>query len=78
MTTLATVLVLPGGLMLLAAVTLLIVLMRTARGQRLLLPLKRRVPPRMRARVRWILAVVTGENLFLPRSPEGPLRLNAR
>jgi len=66
LTMLATVLVVPGGLVLLVAVALAIVLMRTATGQRLLVPLKRRVPPRVRARAKRILALATGEKLFLP------------
>ena len=65
---LATVLVLPGGLVLLAAVVLAIVLMRTAHGQRLLIPLKRRIPPRVRAHAKRILAIVSGEKLFLPET----------
>ena len=65
MTMLATVVVMPGGLMLLLAVALVVVAMRTARGQRLLLPLKRRLPPRLRAHARKVLSVVTGEKLFL-------------
>jgi hypothetical protein len=66
LTMLATVMVVPGGLVLLLAVVLAIVLMRTARGQRLLIPLKRRVPPRLRAQAKRVLAIATGEKLFLP------------
>jgi hypothetical protein len=69
LTMLATVVVLPGGLLLLIAVALTIVLMRSGRGRRLLLPLKRRVPPRLRASVKRVLAIATGENLFLPAPP---------
>jgi hypothetical protein len=61
---LATVVAMPGGLMLLLAVTLVIVLMRSARGQRLLAPLGRRVPPRLRAHAGRVFAAVTGEKLF--------------
>jgi hypothetical protein len=61
---LATLLVLPGGLMLLASVAFVVVLMRTERGQRLLVPLKRRVPPRIRANAKRVLALVAGEKLF--------------
>ena len=61
---LATVLVMPGGVMLLVAVTLVIALMRTERGQRLLAPLGRRVPEGVRTRARRLLGVVTGEKLF--------------
>ena len=63
---LATMMVMPGGLVVLVAVALAIVLMRTPRGQRLLIPLKRRVPPRVRAYARRVLAIATGEKLFLP------------
>jgi hypothetical protein len=66
LTMLATVMVLPGGLMLLAAVALAIVLMRTEYGKRLLVPVKRRIPPRLRVHGKRVLAVVTGEKLFLP------------
>ena len=63
---LATIMVVPGGLVLLVALALAILLMRTETGQRLLVPLKRRVPPRLRVQARRILAVATGEKLFLP------------
>jgi hypothetical protein len=63
---LATVVVMPGGVVLLIAIALAIVLMRTERGQRLLVPLERRVPPRLRAQVKRVLAIVSGEKLFLP------------
>jgi len=63
---LATIVVVPGGLVLLVALALAIVLMRTATGQRLLIPLKRRVPPRLRVHAKRILAIATGEKLFLP------------
>ncbi len=68
LTMLATVLVVPGGLVLLVALALTIVLMRTPTGQRLLVPLKRRVPPRVRAQARRVLAILSGEKLFLPQS----------
>lgn len=64
LTMLATVLVLPGGLVLLVAVALAVVLMRTARGQRLLVPLKRRVPPRVRFHIKRLLGLLNGEKLF--------------
>ena len=69
-TMLATVVVLPGGLVLLAAVALAILLMRTERGQRLLVPVKRRIPPRVRTQVKRVMALVSGEKLFLPRPTE--------
>jgi hypothetical protein len=62
---LATMMVMPGGLILLVAVALAIVLMRTPRGQRLLVPLKRRIPPRVRAHAKRLMALATGEKLFL-------------
>ncbi len=65
-TMLATLIMLPGGLMLLVAVALAVVLMRTERGKRLLVPLKRRIPPRLRVHAKRVLALVTGEKLFLP------------
>ncbi len=63
---LATIMVVPGGLVLFVALALAIVLMRTDAGQRLLVPLKRRVPPRIRVQARRILALASGEKLFLP------------
>jgi hypothetical protein len=66
LTMLATVVVMPGGVVLLIALALAIVLMRTQRGQRLLVPLKRRVPPRLRVHAKRVLALVSGEKLFLP------------
>ncbi|MGZ3407655.1 MAG: hypothetical protein ACXVAN_14495, partial [Polyangia bacterium] len=67
-TLLASVLLLPGGLVLLVAVALAIVLMRTERGQRLLLPFKRRIPPRVRVQVKRVMAILTGEKIFLSRT----------
>jgi hypothetical protein len=67
-TMLATVLVLPGGLLLLAAVALTILLMRTPRGQRLLIPFKRRIPPRVRAHAKRVMAILAGEKIFLPET----------
>jgi hypothetical protein len=67
---LATMMVMPGGLILLVAVALAIVLLRTSTGQRLLLPLRRRVPPRLRVHVRRVLAIATGEKLFLPAATQ--------
>jgi predicted PurR-regulated permease PerM len=69
LTMLATVLVMPGSLVILAALALVIVLMRTSRGRRMLYAVKRRVPPRVRAQVKRALALVTGEKRFLPEAP---------
>jgi hypothetical protein len=66
---LATVFLIPGGLLLLVAVALVIVLARTSRGQRVLASCKRRVPPSVRVRVKRVLALVRGENIFLPQPP---------
>ena len=65
LTMLATVVVMPGGVLLLLAIALTILLMRTNRGQRLLVPIKRRVPPRLRAQCKRVLAIISGEKLFL-------------
>jgi len=69
---LATMMVMPGGLVILLAVALAIVLMRTSRGQRLLVPLKRRIPPRVRAHAKRVMAIATGEKLFLGASTQVP------
>ena len=66
LTMLATVVVMPGGLMLLLAVALVVVMMRTERGQRLLAPLGRRVPPRLRDHAKRLFATLRGEKIFLP------------
>jgi hypothetical protein len=67
---LATMMVMPGGLVLLVAVALAIVLLRTSRGQRLLLPLRRRIPPRLREHAKRVWAIATGEKLFLPEATQ--------
>ncbi|HEX8954092.1 MAG TPA: hypothetical protein VF945_19690 [Polyangia bacterium] len=72
LTMLAAVLVVPGGLIVLVALALAIVLMRTDAGQRLLVPLERRVPPRLRAYALRIRAIATGEKLFLPAATRAP------
>jgi hypothetical protein len=69
LTMLATVLVMPGSLVILAALALLIVVARTARGRRVLYAVKRRVPPRVRAQVKRGLALITGEKRFLSEAP---------
>lgn len=61
--------VMPGGLVLLAAIALVILLARTARGQRLLYIVKRRVPPRLRAHLKRGLIMLSGEKLFLQPPP---------
>lgn len=71
----ATVLLMPGGLVLLLSIALLVLLARTPRGQRALVGLKRRVPPRLRAQIKRVLTLMRGEkNFLLPptavRSPE--------
>ncbi len=62
---LATVVVMPGGLLLLLSVALVIVLMRTARGQRMLARVGHRVPRRLLAPAQRLFAAVVGEKLFL-------------
>lgn len=62
---LATVVVMPGGLLLLLSVALVIAMMRTDRGKQLLAPLGRRIPPRLRARAHRVFAAVAGEKRFL-------------
>ena len=70
LTMLATVVVMPGGLLLLLSVAFVIALMRTSRGKQLLAPLGRRIPPRLRAQGRRVFAALVGEKLFLgPPSP---------
>ena len=71
---LAAVLVIPGGLVLLAAVALAVVLMRSLGGQRLLASLERRIPPRVRAPARRVLACLVGGKSFLSRASAGSLR----
>jgi hypothetical protein len=72
LTMLGMVVVLPGGLLLLAVVALTVVLMRSERGQRLLASLERRIPPRLCARVRRVKALIAGEKLFLSAPPRVP------
>lgn len=66
---LATMFVMPGGLVFLLAVAFVVVFARTARGRRLLVGVTRRVPPRVRARVKRVLSALHGENIFLPQPP---------
>jgi hypothetical protein len=66
LTMLLTVLALPGGLMLLFAIAVAVVILRSQRGQRLFARLEPRLPRRLRAPVGRLLALVTGEKLFLP------------
>lgn len=69
LTMLAGMVVMPGGLILLGAILAIVLLARTARGQRVLYGFKRRVPPRLRAHIRRGLTILTGEKLFLPPPP---------
>jgi hypothetical protein len=73
LTLLTTVLVMPGGLVLLGALMLTILLARTSRGQRVLVAFKRRVPPRLRAQLKRGLQLMQAEKLFLP----GPSQLHS-
>jgi hypothetical protein len=61
--------VMPGGLIILGAIIVIVLLARTARGQRALYSVKRRVPPRLRAHIKHALTILTGEKLFLPPPP---------
>ena len=61
-------LVMPGGLVVLCAIALVILLARTARGQRVLYSIKRRVPPRLRGHIKRVLTLLSGEKFF-PRLP---------
>ncbi len=69
LTMVATLVVMPGGFVVMLSIVLLVLFARTARGQRALVGIKRRVPPRLRARVKQALVLVRGENLFLPPPP---------
>jgi hypothetical protein len=69
LTILATVVVMPGGLVLLASVLLLVVLARTPRGQRALVAVNRRLPLRLQHPLRRLLALVHREKLFLSGAP---------
>jgi hypothetical protein len=65
---LATVVVMPGGIFLLLSVALVVVMMRTARGQRVVTRLGHRLPRRLRAPAQRLLAAVVGEKIF-PAAP---------
>lgn len=69
LTILATVVLMPGGLVLLASLVLLVALARTGRGQRALAAFKGRLPPRLQHPVRRVLALASGEKHFLPEPP---------
>jgi hypothetical protein len=64
LTLLATMLVMPGGLMLLLVVALALVAWRTERGRRALMLLKPRIPARVKAPIRKILVLASWENVF--------------
>ena len=68
LTMLTGMLLMPGGLVVLLAITLVVLLARTARGQRVLYSVKRRVPPRLRVHLKRALMLISGEKLF-PRLP---------
>jgi hypothetical protein len=78
LTMVATLFVVPGGLVVLIVLALMIVLARTPWGQRRLAGVRRRVPPRVRARLSRIVALVRRENVFLPQAPLVRLVSNRR
>jgi hypothetical protein len=65
LTMLATLLVLPGGLVALGALLLVVVLARTSRGQVALRLVSRRLPPRLKVPLRRMLVLAAGERPFL-------------
>ena len=74
LTLLATVVVMPGGLALLASLLLLVLLARTGRGQRALAAVRRWLPPRLQQPLGRALALACGEKLFLSGPPPvGPV-----
>ncbi len=66
---LAAMLVMPGAIPALILIALLVVLARTRAGRRLIVVARRRVPPRVRVRVKRVLALAAGEKSFLPTHP---------
>jgi hypothetical protein len=70
---LATLMLLPGGLMALCAVVLVVAIARTRRGRSALLAVGRRMPPRVRAPVVRLLSRMGREPRFL----DGPSALHS-
>jgi len=66
---LAGMVVMPGGLLVLAAILLVVLFARSDRGQRVLYTVKRRIPPRLRVHIKRAMVLLTGENQFLPPPP---------
>jgi hypothetical protein len=65
LTLLATMVVMPGGLLILAAIVCALILTRTPRGRRALVGLKKRIPDRVRAPLRRMVVLARGEQFFL-------------
>jgi len=66
---LATMLLLPGGVITLVALVVVVLVARTPRGQQTVRALARRIPPRLQAPLRRAWALARGEKLFLPGAP---------
>jgi hypothetical protein len=73
LTLLATVVVMPGGLLALCAIACALMLMRSDSGRRALSLLKKRIPARVKAPLAKMLRLMRGEQLFLASSSESPL-----
>lgn len=69
---LATVVVMPGGLVVLVALACAFLLMRSTRGRIALASLKKRVPDRVKAPLRRLLVLAQGEQLFLEPPTQAP------
>jgi hypothetical protein len=74
LTLLATVVVMPGGLLALCAIACALLLMRSDGGRRALSLVKKWIPARVTAPLCKMLRRMRGEQLFLARSPEVRLR----
>jgi hypothetical protein len=74
LTMLATVVVMPGGLFMLCAVACVLVLMRSDSGRRVLVLLRKRIPPRVKAPLCQLLRFLRGEQLFRASSQHVPLQ----
>lgn len=69
LTLLLTVVVMPGGLVLLASILLMVAFARSARGRRALAAMRRRLPARLCHPVRHLLGPARGEKPFLSGVP---------
>jgi hypothetical protein len=64
---LAMAVALPGGLMLLVAALIVVLLAKTDRGQKLVLSLEEHLPRALRAPVERTISLLRGEDYFLTR-----------